>query len=56
MAFHTKRSIEDRAEEKLKTLEDLFRLHAGERCIVFAGSNPMARDVSLRNGLQRRQR
>jgi superfamily II DNA or RNA helicase len=47
-AYHAKRSIEDRAEEKLKTLEDLFRLHAGERCIVFAGSNPMARDVSLR--------
>lgn len=47
-AFHAKKSIEDRAEEKLKTLEDLFRLHAGERCIVFAGSNAMARDVSLR--------
>lgn len=47
-AYHTKRSIEDRAEEKLKTLEDLFRLHAHERCIVFAGSNAMARDVSLR--------
>lgn len=47
-AFHAKRSIEDRAEEKLKTLEDIFRLHAGERCIVFAGSNAMARDVSTR--------
>jgi superfamily II DNA or RNA helicase len=47
-AFHAKKSIEDRAEEKLKTLEDLFRLHANERCIVFAGSNAMARDVSLR--------
>ncbi|MFN5898445.1 MAG: DEAD/DEAH box helicase, partial [Planctomyces sp.] len=47
-AFHAKKSIEDRAEEKLKTLEDLFRLHAGERCIVFAGSNAMARDVSVR--------
>ena len=47
-AFHAKKAIEDRAEEKLKTLEDLFRLHAGERCIVFAGSNAMARDVSLR--------
>ncbi|MFM7862779.1 MAG: helicase-related protein, partial [Planctomycetaceae bacterium] len=47
-AFYAKKSIEDRAEEKLKTLEDLFRLHAGERCIVFAGSNAMARDVSLR--------
>ncbi len=47
-AFHARKSIENRAEEKLKTLEDLFRLHAGERCIVFAGSNAMARDVSLR--------
>lgn len=47
-AFHAKRSIEDRATEKLRTLEDLFRLHGSERCIVFAGSNAMARDVSLR--------
>jgi len=47
-SYHAKRSIEDRAEEKLQTLEDLFRLHAGDRCIVFAGSNAMARDVSLR--------
>ncbi len=29
-------------------LEDIFRLHAGEPCIVFAGSNAMARDVSQR--------
>jgi superfamily II DNA or RNA helicase len=47
-AFHARKSIEDRALEKLQTLEDLFRLHVGERCIVFAGSNAMARDVSLR--------
>ena len=47
-SYHAKRAIEDRAEEKLRTLEDLFRLHAGERCIVFAGSNAMARDVSMR--------
>jgi superfamily II DNA or RNA helicase len=42
------KSIEDRAAEKLRVLEDIFRLHAGERVIVFAGSNAMARDVSLR--------
>lgn len=48
IAFHAKRSIEDRAEEKLRIIEDLFRLHAGEPVIVFAGSNAMARDVSLR--------
>lgn len=47
-AFFAKKSIEERAEEKLRVLEDLFRLHAGEPCLVFAGSNAMARDVSLR--------
>lgn len=47
-AYFAKRAIEDRAEEKLRVLEDLFRLHAGEPCIVFAGSNAMARDVSRR--------
>lgn len=48
IAYLARRSIEDRAAEKLRVLEDLFRLHAGERCIVFAGSNAMARDVSMR--------
>lgn len=48
VAWHAKRAIEDRAEEKLRILEDLFRLYANERCIVFAGSNAMARDVSTR--------
>lgn len=47
-AFWEKKSIEDRAEAKLAVLEDLFRLHAGERVIVFAGSNVMAREVSAR--------
>ena len=47
-AFHEKKSIEDRAAEKLRVLEDLFRLHAGEPVIVFAGSNAMAREVSIR--------
>ena len=47
-AYFAKKAIEDRAEEKLRVLEDLFRLHALEPCIVFAGSNAMARDVSRR--------
>lgn len=47
-AYWIKKSIEDRAGEKLRVLEDLFRLHAGERVIVFAGSNAMALDVSRR--------
>ncbi len=29
-------------------LEDLFRLHLSEPCLVFTGSNAMARDVSRR--------
>lgn len=47
-AFRQKRRIEERASEKLRVLEDLFRLHAGEPVLVFVGSNAMARDVSLR--------
>lgn len=47
-AFHAKKSIENRAAEKLRVLEDLFRLHADGPCIVFAGSNAMARDISQR--------
>jgi superfamily II DNA or RNA helicase len=47
-AYYLRKSIEDRASEKLRVLEDLFRLHVGERVIVFAGSNAMARDISIR--------
>lgn len=47
-AWLARRAIEDRAEEKLRVLEDLFRLHSGQPVLVFAGSNAMARDVSLR--------
>ncbi len=47
-AYYAKKSIEDRAEEKLRVLEDLFRLHTGQACLIFAGSNAMARDVSRR--------
>ena len=47
-AYFLRKSIEDRAAEKLRVLEDLFRLHAGERVIVFAGLNAMAMDVSRR--------
>ena len=47
-AYREKKSIEDRAEEKLRVVEDLFRLHHGTPMIIFAGSNAMARDVSRR--------
>ena len=47
-AFHAKKAIEERAEEKFRVLEDLFSLHVGEPCLVFVGSNQMARDISRR--------
>jgi superfamily II DNA or RNA helicase len=47
-AYHAKKSIEERAEEKLRVLEDLFCLHVGEPCLVFVGSNAMAREISRR--------
>lgn len=48
LAYQQKRAVEDRALEKLRVLEDLFRLHAGSAIVIFAGSNAMARDVSVR--------
>jgi superfamily II DNA or RNA helicase len=47
-AYFVRKAIEDRAAEKLRVLEDIFRLHAGSTILVFAGSNAMARDVSRR--------
>jgi superfamily II DNA or RNA helicase len=47
-AFRAKRRVEEQSEGKLRVLEDLFRLHAGEPVLVFVGSNVMARRVSLR--------
>ncbi len=47
-AFYRKKAIEDRAEEKLRVIEDLFRLHASQKTIIFAGSNKMALEVSRR--------
>jgi len=47
-AYLWRKSIEDRAAEKLRILEDIFRLHSGERILVFAGSNAMAIAISRR--------
>jgi superfamily II DNA or RNA helicase len=47
-AYFRKCRMEDRAEEKLRVLEDLFQRHPGERIIIFTGSNAMAMDVSRR--------
>jgi superfamily II DNA or RNA helicase len=47
-AFREKESIEQRAAEKFRVLEDLFRLHLGNPMIIFTGSNLMAREISTR--------
>jgi superfamily II DNA or RNA helicase len=47
-AYFARKAIEDRAAEKLRVLEDIFRLHAGSSILVFTGSNAMARDVARR--------
>jgi superfamily II DNA or RNA helicase len=47
-AYFARKAIEDRAAEKLRVLEDIFRLHAGSSILIFTGSNAMARDVSRR--------
>ncbi len=47
-SYYRKQSIEDRAAEKLRVLEDIFRLHNGQQVLVFAGSNAMAIEVSRR--------
>jgi superfamily II DNA or RNA helicase len=47
-AYYAMRSIQERALEKFRVLEDIFRLHLGERVLVFTGSNVMARDISCR--------
>ena len=47
-AYHLKNSIESRAAEKLRVLEDIFRLHKGQQILVFTGSNAMAIEVSQR--------
>jgi len=47
-AYYLKQSIEDRAAEKLRVLEDIFRLHNGQQILIFAGLNAMAIEVSRR--------
>jgi superfamily II DNA or RNA helicase len=47
-AMRKRKSIEDRADQKFKILEDLFRTHPGMPTIIFTGTNVMARAVSKR--------
>ncbi len=47
-AYYLKQSVENRVAEKVRVLEDIFRLHKGRQILVFAGSNDMAIEVSRR--------
>jgi superfamily II DNA or RNA helicase len=46
--WRRKLAIINRSSEKLRVLEDILRLHAGEPCVIFTASNRMALDVSAR--------
>jgi superfamily II DNA or RNA helicase len=46
--WRRKLAIVNRSTEKLRVLEDIFRLHPDEPCVVFTASNRMALDVSAR--------
>ncbi len=46
--WRRKLAIVHRSAEKLRVLEDIFRLHPDEPCVVFTASNRMALDVSAR--------
>jgi superfamily II DNA or RNA helicase len=46
--WRRKLAIVNRSAEKLRVLEDIFRLHPDEACVVFTASNRMALDVSAR--------
>ncbi len=47
-AWRRKLAITNRSAEKLRVLEDIFRLHPSEPCVIFTASNRMALDVSAR--------
>jgi superfamily II DNA or RNA helicase len=46
--WRRKLAILNRSAEKLRVLEDVFRLHPDEPCVIFTASNRMALDVSAR--------
>ena len=46
--WRRKLAIVNRSAEKLRVLEDIFRLHPDEPCVVFTASNRMALEVSAR--------
>lgn len=47
-AYRRKLTLTHRSAEKLRALEDIFRLHPDEQCVIFTASNRMALDVSAR--------
>ncbi len=46
--YWRKLTLTHRSSEKLRVLEDIFRLHPDDQCVVFTASNRMALDVSSR--------
>ncbi len=46
--WRRKQAIVNRSAEKLRVLEDIFRLHPEDQAVVFTASNRMALDVSAR--------
>lgn len=46
--WRRKLTLTHRSAEKLRVVEDILRLHAGEQCVIFTASNRMALEVSAR--------
>lgn len=47
-AYRRKLTLIHRSAEKLRVVEDIFRLHPADQCVIFTASNRMALDVSTR--------
>ena len=47
-AYHKRLSTEDRAEGKLRAVEDIFQMQYHRPTIIFTGTNAMARTISLK--------
>lgn len=47
-AYRRKMTLVHRSAEKLRVLEDIFRLHPDDQVVIFTASNRMALDVSAR--------
>ncbi len=47
-AYHRKLALTHRSAEKMRVLEDVFRLHPDDQVVIFTASNRMALDVSAR--------